>query len=294
MNNTINGEELKKVLDFYLQKFNYEERLKNDPVYFPHQYSSTQDIEAAAFIASSFAYGKVSLFFGVIKIILDSFNPRLCESLTKFNAKKDMAKLKGASYRFNKTEDIAVFLEAAGRFFRECGSISRFLESNYGETDATIMNTASLFVKKMLAYCEAVSLERFGKPLTAGVRQLLPDPENDSTCKRLCMFLRWLTRGPDAIDFGILKNIPKSKLVIPLDTHIARLSKMLGLTSRKDQSLKTAIEITQNLAKFEPGDPLKYDFALCHIGISGLCQKGEEGKNCINCPLNGICLRETS
>jgi uncharacterized protein (TIGR02757 family) len=85
------------------------------------------------------------------------------------------------------------------------------------------------------------------------------------------------------IDFGIWKEIPKSKLIIPLDTHIARISRCLGFTARKSQDWKTAVEVTGALKKLDPEDPMKYDFALCHHGISGLCGRGEE--NCRTCLL---------
>jgi uncharacterized protein (TIGR02757 family) len=115
-----------------------------------------------------------------------------------------------------------------------------------------------------------------------GLKQLLPSPRKGSACKRMNLFLRWMVRSED-IDFGIWDNIPPNKLVIPLDTHIARISKCLGLTRRASADWKMAEEITGALREFDPEDPLKYDFALCHHGISGLC-KGERNDNtCLEC-----------
>jgi uncharacterized protein (TIGR02757 family) len=94
------------------------------------------------------------------------------------------------------------------------------------------------------------------------------------------LFLRWMIRDKD-IDFGIWKGIPKNKLIIPLDTHIARISRCLGLTKRASQDWKMAEEITGALKTLDPEDPLKYDFALCHQGISGVCS----ARHCDDCGL---------
>ena len=98
---------------------------------------------------------------------------------------------------------------------------------------------------------------------------MFPLPEKASACKRMNLFLRWMVRK-DELDFGIWDKIPTSKLLIPVDTHIARICSMLGLTSRKNPDWKMAEEITNNLKKIDPEDPVKYDFALCHIGMRKL------------------------
>lgn len=85
------------------------------------------------------------------------------------------------------------------------------------------------------------------------------------------------------IDLGIWKNIPKNKLVIPLDTHIMKISQCLGFTKRNSADWKTAVEITESLKRFDPVDPLKYDFALCHHGISGICRGEKDRSACSEC-----------
>ena len=98
---------------------------------------------------------------------------------------------------------------------------------------------------------------------------MFPLPELGSACKRMNLFLRWMVRK-DELDFGLWNEISPSKLVIPVDTHIAKISKTLKLTTYKNVSWKMAEQITENLKKFDPSDPLKYDFALCHIGMRKL------------------------
>jgi uncharacterized protein (TIGR02757 family) len=123
----------------------------------------------------------------------------------------------------------------------------------------------------------------YGKDVRpAGLRQLFSSPVNGSACKRANLFLRWMVRDRD-IDFGIWKAVPKNRLIIPLDTHIARISRCLGFTERKSQDWKTAVEITEALKRIDPEDPLKYDFALCHHGISGVCRGMRESAACKKC-----------
>jgi len=121
-----------------------------------------------------------------------------------------------------------------------------------------------------------------------GLDHLLPDPARGGSCKRLLLFLHWMARGPDSVDFGLWK-LPTSKLVIPLDTHIARISRLLGLTTRNDLSWKTAADITASLALLDANDPVKYDFALCHYGMSGVCPAKPVRENCRRCALQATC-----
>jgi len=138
------------------------------------------------------------------------------------------------------------------------------------------------FVKHFLSIDTSPVYGRNIRP--SGLKQLFPSPENGSACKRMNLFLRWMVRTKD-IDLGVWNKIHPSKLIIPLDTHIARISRCLGLTKRKAPDWKTAKEITESLKKLDPDDPLKYDFALCHQGISGLC-KGERSKDtCASCAI---------
>jgi endonuclease III len=96
-------------------------------------------------------------------------------------------------------------------------------------------------------------------------------------------------RGPDAVDFGIWRSVPPSALVIPLDTHVARMARNLRLTSRRDLGWRTAEQVTASLRRLDPMDPVKYDFALCHYGMSGMCPTQPIAENCTKCLLLPAC-----
>ena len=125
-----------------------------------------------------------------------------------------------------------------------------------------------------------------------GVRSkhLLADPRAGSSVKRLVLWLKWMTRPDDGIDLGLWADIPTSALVIPVDVHIHKLSRNLGLTARKDASWKTAAEITAALARLDREDPTKYDFSLCHMGMLQRCPSRRDPKRCEGCPVKPVCI----
>jgi uncharacterized protein (TIGR02757 family) len=117
----------------------------------------------------------------------------------------------------------------------------------------------------------------------------LASPARGGAAKRLNLFLRWMVRKDD-VDAGLWRGVDKSKLVVPVDVHIGRLSKILGFHSRSSVTLKTAIDITRNFAEIEPADPVKYDFALSRIGILENCT-GQHVAGCDACELLSWCIK---
>jgi uncharacterized protein (TIGR02757 family) len=103
------------------------------------------------------------------------------------------------------------------------------------------------------------------------------------------MWLRWMVRGPDAIDLGFWSEVGPARLTVPLDTHVHRLGRYLGLTGRRQADWRTAAEITAALRALDPADPLRYDFALAHMGISGQCPTRRVEAVCAACPIRGVC-----
>ncbi|MCL4458226.1 MAG: TIGR02757 family protein [Nitrospirae bacterium] len=269
---------LKQTLDRLYNTYDFKSRILHDPIEFPHQYKKPEDIEVSGFIASCFAYGRVDLFKPIVKKILSIMGKSPHDFLLSFNLKKQKDLFSGIKYRFNENEDILCLLYVLNRALKKHGSIEAMFKRQYKDTDANIGEGLGGFIRGLLAVDTSPVYNENIK--TAGFLQFLPLPDKGSACKRMNLFLRWMIRDRD-IDFGIWKGIPKNKLVIPLDTHIARISKCLAFTDRKSQDWKMAVEITDSLKKLDPEDPLKYDFALCHQGISRVCSKA----NCKECSL---------
>ncbi|MCE5194185.1 MAG: TIGR02757 family protein [Nitrospiraceae bacterium] len=276
------AKDIKQILDRFYRGYNFKERMFSDPIEFPHKYQSKNDIEISGFVSSCFAYGKVDLFKSVIEKILGFMGRSPYDFVKEFNADRDSEKFKNIRYRFNKEKDIVCLIHIISKLLKKHCSIENAFKKFFNEDDPDIETALKGFIKEIT---EINTTEIYGRNIKPqGLMQFFPSPKDGSACKRMNLFLRWMVRDRD-IDFGIWDGIPKNKLVIPLDTHIAKISRCLGLATRKSPDWKMAVEITNSLKKLDSEDPLKYDFALCHHGISGVCksnmQKSEECRGCI-------------
>jgi len=273
---------LKKTLDTFYSEYNFKERMKHDPIEIPRRYSLPDDIEIAGFFASSLAYGKIGLFKPVIERILKPGGRHPAGFFKDFYLARDKKYFRGISYRFNKEEDVLCLVYMISHTLKKWGSLKNIFYHYYNPAHEDIKYALEKFVNHLMNINTSPVYGKNIKPY--GLKQFFPSPKSGSACKRLNLFLRWMVRTKD-IDLGIWNKIPPSKLIIPLDTHIARISRCLDLTKRKSSDWKAAREITNELKKLNPGDPLKYDFALCHQGISGLC-KGERFRDaCSSCAI---------
>jgi uncharacterized protein (TIGR02757 family) len=148
-----------------------------------------------------------------------------------------------------------------GCALKEYESLENIFLKDYSINSNNIKQTLTSFVKVLYGYIPHYTES------TKGIRHLIPNPENGSACKRLNLFLKWMVRK-GSVDLNIWKNVSTSDLIIPLDTHVARVSRNIGLTERKADDWITASQITEKLKKFDPKDPAKYDFAIFGAGIA--------------------------
>ncbi len=275
---------LKSKLDDLYNGYDFKERLSFDPIFFLHQYEEVENIEVVGFVASSFAYGKVKLFLPVIGEILKRMGSNPYDFVINFNIKKEAKLFSTARYRFNDTNDILAFLFFLQKILRKYSRLENLFKKNYSNGDPNIKQALLGFIQAFreqidLGFAQIQSFYKSEK--RKGFLFFYPSLEKGSPCKRLNLFLRWMIRDRD-IDLGIWKGIPKNKLIIPLDTHIARISRCLNFTNRRSLDWKTAEEITESLKLFDSEDPLKYDFVLCHYGMVKLCSE----RKCTECPLS--------
>ncbi len=270
--------QIKRLLDRLYEDYNYQERIYFDPVEFPHRYKNTQDIEVVSFISTCLAYGQVSVFKGVLERIFSKMGASPYDFLTSFDVHKHGGLFRGIKYRFNTNDDILGLLNTLAIVLRRHGSLRRSFLLGFSNQHENTIPALSVFVDTLLSIN---TTDVYGSNLKpAGYTQFFPRPSAGSPCKRMNLLLRWMVREGNT-DFGLWSEVPKDRLLIPLDTHIARISRCIGLTRRATADLKMAIEITETLRGFDPEDPVKYDFALCHQGISRLCSPN----NCKGCYL---------
>ena len=256
-------EKIKNKLNYHYRAFN-RSTISPDPLEFPHRFTSPADIEVASFIASVFAYGSVTQIINTLEKIFELMDNDPAKFVLEYKIKKEGKLFKNLKHRFYTGDDIASLFAGLNKIYNTYGSLNYLFLLYYFEKAENIKGALSFFSRNLTTI---VSKE--GERFSHGIKFMFPDPLNGSACKRQNLFLRWMIRN-DELDFGLWREIPASKLIIPVDTHIANISKHLKLTKRKNVSWQMAEEITNNLKKYDPSDPVKYDFALCHIGMRKL------------------------
>lgn len=266
------------------------EFLSSDPLYYLHEFSSSADREIVGLIASSLAYGRVAGIKKSIEKVLAVMEGDPTGFVLNFRPHVEGRLFKGFRHRFNVGDDISCLLYFARQMIERSGSIGGFFMRGYAPDDKNIREALLTFTAGVLALDSAPVYGSGRLPDKAGVRFFFPSPLGGSPCKRLNLYLRWMVRHADGIDFGIWGDVSPSKLIVPLDTHIARISVNLGLTRRKSRDWKMAEEITESLKGLDPEDPIKYDFALCRLGILDMCPNRVDRLKCSGCLLRDICV----
>ncbi len=257
---------LKQKLDYHYKAFG-KSQLSPDPLQFLHLYDDEKDIEAVGFLASIFAYGNVKQIVNTLNKVLSLTENHPYDFIINFNWREKENHLGNIKHRFYTAEDITVLFRLMNEIYMQYGSIKNLFLKFYNRNEPHIKNVLNGFSNELLQTAKNNSRR---KKITHGIKFMFPLPEHGSACKRMNLFLRWMVRKDD-LDFGIWGDkISKEKLIIPVDTHVARICKSLKLTTLENVSWKMAEEITFNLKKFDREDPVKYDFAICHIGMRKL------------------------
>ena len=207
-----------------------------------------------------------------------------------FKPARDLKIFKGFKHRFNDHLDLACLIYFMRQMIEAEGSIGAYFKKGYNKDDATIKEALTDFTERTLALDGAFIYKRKRLPKEAGVRYFFPSPKKKSACKRLNLYLRWMVRRGDKLDFGLWRSIDPAKLIIPLDTHIARISSNIGLTTRKSADWQMAEEITAALRALDKEDPTKYDFSLARLGILEKCTKKKDPAKCEACLIKEICV----
>jgi uncharacterized protein (TIGR02757 family) len=257
------------------------QRREADPVGFAHAYRDGADQELVALVSACVAFGNVRTIRSKLGELLARLGPR--PSIAAEDARALRERLRGWRHRVFRGEDMARLLAGARAVQREHGSL--------GALFAAELERRRSLRDALAAWCDAIrsagGLRRDGA--RRGPAHLLADPRGPSGSKRLLLFLRWMVRGPDGVDIGLWRVDP-ARLLVPVDVHIHRLSRNLGLTRRKDVSWRTTEEITSALARLNPADPAAYDFSLCHMGMLQGCPSRRDEQRCEGCGVKPVCI----
>jgi uncharacterized protein (TIGR02757 family) len=251
--------DLKKFLDKKVLEFNNPSFIKDDPVCIPHLFSKKQDIEIAGFFAAVFAWGTRKTIINKCKLLLQLMGGAPYDFCIN-HTNEDLKKLEKFCHRTFNDTDLLYFIS----FFKFHYSKHNSLEVAFFG-NKTIQETGNVVEASLNSfYNYFFSLE----DVPARTKKHIASPAKNSSCKRLNMYLRWMVRDDGkGVDFGIWEKISPSQLICPIDVHVARAARHFNLLTRKQVDWQAAVELTNELRKFDSNDPVKYDFALFGLGV---------------------------
>ena len=272
----VRGEKLRQRLDTLVETFDVS-TIAPDPLQLVLRYTNPPDQEVAGLLAAAFAYGRADIVVANAGRVLDRMLPSPYEYLVKFDRAEAKWRFAGFAHRFHKTPELIDLLARIAAAIREHGTLGELFRICYDDDDRDIGPSLTRFVEALI-----------GSRRTKALDYLLTSPANGSACKRMNLFLRWMVRRTSP-DLGIWDFVDPAKLVMPVDTHVHRIATFLGLNGRKTADWKAARELTDRLAKFDRADPVRYDFAICRLGILDLCSRKRRKANCDVCLLRDVC-----
>jgi uncharacterized protein (TIGR02757 family) len=269
--------------------FPRQDRLRADPVHLAHAYGAPIDQEVAALVASALALGRAASLVAKARAALEPLGAHPADAVSRLRTGEVPRHLERWVHRWFHGRELAWFLACVGAALREHGSLGGAFRAGMTGSPASphLLVEMQRFARLLRGIDPAPWLGRGG--LTRGAAGLLPIPDGHSAAKRLCLYLRWMVRPDDGVDLGLWPDVGAHRLTVPLDTHVARIGRYVGLTRRRTPGWAMAREITQNLARLDPGDPTRHDFALSHLGIMGGCPRRRDPRTCAACDLLPIC-----
>ncbi len=282
MTNELMTIELKDFLDYKVAQYNQPNFIANDPICIPHQYTVKQDIEIAAFFAAILAWGQRKTIINKCNELFERMDNQPYQFMLN-HSDSDLKGLLGFKHRTFNDTDLLYFVSFFKQHYEQSASLeTAFLPGQQFNNDyVSITSPAEIELSSsscMLSEVEFFTAEkalnhfrRYFFSLEDFPRRTIKhisSPIQKSTCKRLNMFLRWMVRKDKCgVDFGLWNTIPTSALICPCDVHVDRVSRRLGLITRKQTDWLTAVELTTRLKDFDADDPVKYDFALFGLGV---------------------------
>ena len=250
----VNGlnKELKDLLEHKFNLYNSTNFIIEDPISIPHAYNQKEDIEIISFLISIISWGNRKSIIKSGNKLKEILGSSPIDFIMRFK-ERDLKKIDFVHRTFNKF-DLIYFLKSLKNIYMNYDGLENVFSKNLN--DEFMYNNISNFRKIFFSLNHEKRTEKH-----------ISNPKKNSACKRINMFLRWMVRNDGVVDFGIWKKIKPSMLSCPLDVHTANIGRKLNLISRKQNDLKTVLELDKKLRLFDKNDPVKYDYALFGMGV---------------------------
>ena len=250
-------DEMRELLERLHDRYNNESFIEADPISVPHSFTSTVDREIAGFLAATIAWGNRRAIVQSAHRMM-RYMDNAPEDFVRNATEADMEYLRSYVHRTFNGVDFQDFVHGLRHIITEWGSVGNYFETRY-EEHGDLRSVFSDFRRDFFAVEHNTHCEKHLSSIDKG-----------AACKRLCMYLRWFVRHDDrGVDFGLWRRIPMSALYMPLDIHTGRMGRNLGLLNRKQSDWKAVEELTASLRELSAEDPVRYDYSLFGLGISG-------------------------
>jgi uncharacterized protein (TIGR02757 family) len=272
---------LKAALDALYLEYNRAEAVP-DPIDIVRRYPDRADREVVGFCAAGLAFGRVASVLQSIERMLAVMGPAPAEFVRRFDPRRDGCIFEPLVHRWTRGADLAALVVTMRRMIDAAGSIEAFFLLGHDASGTDVEASIGSFSNRALALAPDDAVRR-----PAGLAYFFPRPSGGSACKRLNLYLRWMVRR-DSVDLGVWSGVSPSQLIVPLDVHVIRLGQCLRLTDYRSPGWKMASDITASLRRLDPADPVRYDFALCHVGMRDQCGFNRTFTDA-RCPLRGWC-----
>lgn len=251
----MNNNELKKLLDESYQKYNTLDFIETDPIQIPHSFSGKENIEISAFLAATIAWGKRNMIIKNAKKMMEVLDNNPFDFITNAT-KKDFYNIEPFVHRTFQHIDFLFFLKSIQNIYKNKGGLEEVFWNGY-KKNHSVKDAIANFRK-----------EFFSIPHPARTEKHIANVHKNSAAKRINLFLMWLIRRDNVgVHFGLWDKFNPANLMLPLDVHTANMSRALELLTRTQNDWKAVVELTENLRKFDPNDPTKYDFAIFGLDI---------------------------
>lgn len=268
---------LRLVLDQAYEDYHLLERRSADAIHLVHQFDSPADREIVALFSALLAYGNVSSILKSIQRLIDTLKGLPYDALLNRRFSKQLGIF---CHRFTTGQDIEILFHQVGTALESHGSLEAFfLHTNPQPSVSSFPMDLTSFVHRLRALPLPSRLKKLAPARARNLKYLLSSPEDGSACKRLNLFLRWMVRPADGIDLGQWTQVSPAILRLPVDTHLLRVLQELEWTASKTANWKVVEEATMRLRELNPEDPVRYDFALCHLSMQGFSIKQYLGKD---------------
>ena len=274
---------LKPGLDALYHGFNLDHSTR-DPIWTVRRFTDPADQEVVAFLASALAFGRVQSVIQTVEAVLGVMGESPAAFVRAFSPDR-ASMFEPLGHRWIRSRDLAALAWQLHQMLRDHGSLEAFFAAGHAvDAESVEAGLESFSSRAMALDLKEIYGRRRPKP---GVAYFFSRPSSGGACKRLNLFLRWVVRQ-DAVDLGLWRAVGPSQLIVPLDTHIIRVGRCLGMTSRVTPGWRMAVDITATLKRLNPEDPVRYDFSMCHLGMMGACGFGTTHTNA-QCPLHELC-----